>query len=230
MAAMTAALGSVASMAMSQKPWCTAPSPPTRPARSSSSRTASPCSDTSWNAWSKARCRKVLYTAKKGFQPLRAMPAIMSMAWLSQMPVSKVRSGNFGMTLLTPVPSGMAAVATTTFGSRVIRSTRASPTAPVKLRALFFSSMRQPSLSMSSGTVNGPGLCVALGSFSVKEKPLPFTVFTCSTMGRSKCLASLRNSSSVGKSWPSIGPTATMPKCSNQASWLTAALLISPMR
>ena len=90
--------------------------------------------------------------------------------------------------------------------------------------------MRHPSFSMSSGTENGPGECVALGSFSVNEKPLPLTVFTCSTIGRSKCRASFRNSSRLGKSWPSMGPTATMPKCSNHASSLTAALLISPMR
>jgi hypothetical protein len=38
--------------------------------------------------------------------PVFASPAIMSSAWLSQMPVSHVRSGYLSMTRSIPVPSG----------------------------------------------------------------------------------------------------------------------------
>ena len=58
----------------------------------------------------------------------------MSMAWDSQMPVSHDRSGNRGMTLLRPVPSGIAAVQVTTRSSRFMMSISASAKALVKLR------------------------------------------------------------------------------------------------
>ena len=156
----------------------------------------------------------------------------MSSAWLSQMPVSNTRSGKRLMTFETPVPSGIAAVQATTFGSRAIRSARISPNAPVKLRALFLSSTRQPSLTSSSPSsfimVNGLGEWKVVESPSANLKPLPLTVFTWRTIGRSKCFASLRTSMSAGMSCPSTGPTVTSPKCSNQASSLTQVFETSP--
>lgn len=73
------------------------------------------------------------------------MPAIMSRACDSQMPVSHVRSGNFGMTLSMPVPPGIAAVHATIFSSFCMSSTSASPIAEVKERPSLFISTRQAS-------------------------------------------------------------------------------------
>ena len=161
------------------------------------------------------------------------MPHIMSAAWLSQMPVSHTRSGNLGCTLAMPVPSGMAAVQATTLGSRAMRSAMASPYAAVKLRPPFLSSTRQPSFSMSSSTLNGLGEWNVQLSFSAKPKPLPLTVFTWRTIGRSNSLASFRTSTRDLMSWPSTGPTVTRLKCSNQplvcTSW-ARFLLTSPRR
>ena len=175
----------------------------------------------------------MLYTAKKGLNPVFASPHIMSAAWLSQIPVSHVRSGNLGSTFEMPVPSGMAAVHATTLGSRAMRSAMASPNAAVNERPPFLSSTRQPSFSMSSSMLNGLGEWNVQLSFSAKAKPFPFTVFTWRTMGRSNSFASLRTSTSALMSWPSTGPTVTRLKCSNQPfSWTSCAsdLETSPRR
>ena len=50
------------------------------------------------------------------------MPAIMSSACDSQMPVSKDRSGYFAITLSMPVPPGMATVQATALGSAAMIS------------------------------------------------------------------------------------------------------------
>ena len=100
------------------------------------------------------------------------MPAIMSIAWLSQMPVSQVRSGNASIALVRPVPSGIAAVQATTLESRDIRSVIPSAKAAVKDRPDFLISTRQPSRSRvsSSGwstTSKAPGEWNAVASPSL---------------------------------------------------------------
>ena len=86
---------------------------------------------------------------------------------------------------------------------------------------------------------DGTGIAKGLGewnvqlSFSAKAKPLPLTVFTWRTIGRSNSLASFRMSTSALMSWPSTGPTVTRLKCSNQPFACTSCarfLLTSPMR
>ncbi len=57
--ASSTALGKTLNIAMSMKPWCTAPSPPTNPARSMHILTGRFCSETSWKIWSRPRCAKV---------------------------------------------------------------------------------------------------------------------------------------------------------------------------
>src|SRR2546421_451233 len=47
-------------------------------------------------------------------------------------------------------------------------------------------------------------------------------------MGLSNSRASVKNSMSIGMSWPSMGPTVARPKCSNQASSAMTALVASP--
>ena len=61
------------------------------------------------------------------------MPAAMAVRWLSQMPVSMYRAGWAFSNLLSPVPSGMAAVMPNTLGLSFAAATMASAKAVVQL-------------------------------------------------------------------------------------------------
>ena len=74
-------------------PWWLAPSSPVTPARSSTSVTPALCSATSISNWSKARLRKVAYSAITGCRPAAAMPAAEVSACCSAIPTSKQRCG-----------------------------------------------------------------------------------------------------------------------------------------
>jgi hypothetical protein len=116
---------------MSHMPLCEAPSSPVTPARSSTKVTGSRCSATSSNTWSKARFRKVAYTATTGCNPPEANPAAEVTACCSAMPTSKHRSGNRSRNGSRPVLSGIAAVMATTSGCVSAALIRASVKASV---------------------------------------------------------------------------------------------------
>jgi hypothetical protein len=107
-------------MDMSHMPLCDAPSTPVTPARSSTKVTPQRCSATSISSWSKARFRKVAYTATTGCRPPVASPAADTAACCSAIPTSHTRSGNLSANFARPTGCSMAAVIATT-------SSRASP-------------------------------------------------------------------------------------------------------
>ncbi len=73
---------------MSHMPLWEAPSVPVMPARSSTKVTPHLCRATSIRTWSKARLRKVAYTAKTGWTPPWARPAAETAPCCSAMPTS----------------------------------------------------------------------------------------------------------------------------------------------
>ena len=97
----------------SQTPLWLAPSEPVIPARSRTRVSGSRSNATSMSNWSKARLRKVEYTATTGCTPPSARPAAEVMACCSAMPTSKKRSGNSAPNLSRPVGPAMAAVIAT---------------------------------------------------------------------------------------------------------------------
>ena len=111
--------------AMSRTPWWLGPSSPVMPARSSMKTTGHPWRPTSRLAWSKARQKKVEYTATTGRSPAMAMPAADVTSCCSAMPTSKNRSGKRAWKESSPVGPGMAAVSATIRGSSSATASRA---------------------------------------------------------------------------------------------------------
>ncbi len=73
---------------MSHMPLCEAPSVPVTPARSRTKVTPHLCRATSISTWSKARLRKVAYTANTGWTPPVARPAADTAPCCSAIPTS----------------------------------------------------------------------------------------------------------------------------------------------
>ena len=130
-----------------------APSSPVTPARSSTKVTAWPCRATSIRAWSKARLRKVAYSATTGCMPPIASPAAEVTACCSAMPTSKVRSGHLQEKACSPTGCSIAAVIATTSGRSAPIATISSENTLVQPAALTFSGLPV------SGSVTGATLC-----------------------------------------------------------------------
>lgn len=109
---------------MSHMPLWEAPSTPVTPARSRTNVTPQRCRATSIRSWSKARFRKVAYTATTGCSPPVARPAAETVACCSAIPTSHTRSGKRAANFPRPTGCSMAAVIATT-------SSRSSPIATI---------------------------------------------------------------------------------------------------
>jgi hypothetical protein len=213
-------------MLMSQKPWCTAPSPPTRPARSRQRRTASPCKrDFLEGLIEGALHKRRVHREERLRRPVLAMPAIMSSACDSQMPVSHVRSGNLGITLARPRAVGHRGGA----GDDLVVTlhhvgqgvgVRAGERAPGRLE-------------FHAAALDGERLGrVERGRVALGELvPLALDGVDVQHHRAVEVLAPRRGTSMrPGRSWPSTGPTVSRPNFSNHVLGRGASFAISPRR
>ena len=121
---------------MSHIPLCDAPSLPVTPARSRTKVMPAWCSAASMSSWSKARLRKVAYTATTGCRPANASPLAMVTACCSAMPTSNTRSGWTAANPSSPTGMSMAAVRATRSGRSEPRATISSLNSSVQMRPL----------------------------------------------------------------------------------------------